>query len=113
MSRLTLPHYGGKGHYMKCSESLACNGNCGDCDSLYEIVEKLARYEDEEERQPQTAADHFRAMNDEELADALMAYLVNSVENSDLADLRVEFEDGYRDALLRELRQPVKAGDRE
>ena len=62
MSRLTLPHYGGKGHYMKCSESLACNGNCGDCDSLDEIVEKLAEYEDKEEQKPQTKADRMIAM---------------------------------------------------
>lgn len=68
MSRLTLLHYGGKGHYMKCSERLACNGNCGDCDSLDEIVEKLAEYEDKEEQKPQTNADRIRAMSDKELA---------------------------------------------
>ena len=60
---------------------------------------------------PQTNADRIRAMSDEELVDALMVFLVKSVENSDLADLRVEFADGYRDALLRELRQPVKDGE--
>lgn len=60
---------------------------------------------------PQTAADHFRAMSDKELADALMAFFVNATRNSDLADVQVEFEDGYRDALLRELRQPVEDGD--
>lgn len=60
-----------------------------------------------------TNADRIRVMNDEELADALMMFLVKAMENSEFANVRVEFEDGYRDALLRELRQPAKDGDDE
>lgn len=50
MARLTLPHYGGDGHYMKCSESFGCDGNCGECDELDKIVDRLAYYEDMEEQ---------------------------------------------------------------
>ncbi len=50
MSRLTLPHYGGKGHYMRCSEQFGCSGECADCEELDKIIEKLAEYEDKEER---------------------------------------------------------------
>ena len=46
MGRLTLPHYGGKGHYMKCSEQFGCSGECADCEELDKIVERLAYYED-------------------------------------------------------------------
>ena len=60
---------------------------------------------------PQTNADRIRAMSDEELVDALMTFLVKSVENSEFSKVKVEFEEGYRDALLEELRQPVKDGD--
>ena len=82
MNRLTLPHYGGKGHYMKCSESLACNGNCGDCDSLDEIVEKLAEYEDKEEQKPQANAER-------------MISLIQNGKVRDLLDWWEEiFEDG-------------------
>lgn len=61
---------------------------------------------------PKTNADRIRAMSDEELVDALMAFLVKSVENgeSSEAKVKVEFEEGYRDALLEELRQPVEDG---
>lgn len=58
-----------------------------------------------------TNADRIRAMSDEELVDALMTFLVKSVENSEFSKVKVEFEEGYRDALLEELRQPVKDGD--
>ena len=106
MSRLTLSHYGGKGHYMKCSESLACNGNCGDCDSLDEIVDKLAEYEDKEEQKPQTNADRIRAMSDEELAELLCTdHCVQIRGNNKLCD-------GTCLACVEEwLRQPVKDGD--
>jgi hypothetical protein len=67
MSRLTLPHYGGKGHYMKCSEQFGCSGECTDCEELDKIVEKLAEYEDKEALNQQTNADRIRAMSDEEL----------------------------------------------
>lgn len=67
MNRLTLPHFGGKGHYMKCSEQFACNGECGDCDELDKIVEKLAEYEDREEKKIKTNADRIRDMTDKEL----------------------------------------------
>lgn len=50
MERLTLPHYGKKGHYMKCSERLGCDGNCGECDELDKLVNRLAYYEDLEEQ---------------------------------------------------------------
>lgn len=60
---------------------------------------------------PQTNADRIRAMSDEELVDALMTFLVKSVENSEFSKVKVEFEEGYRDALLEELRQPVKDGE--
>ena len=46
IGRLTLPHYGGKGHYMKCSEQFGCSGECADCEELDKIVERLAYYED-------------------------------------------------------------------
>ena len=46
MGRLTLPHYGGNGHYMKCSEQFGCSGECADCEELDKIVERLAYYED-------------------------------------------------------------------
>lgn len=46
MVRLTLPHYGEDGHYMKCSEDFGCDGNCGDCPELDQLVERLAAYED-------------------------------------------------------------------
>ena len=46
MGRLTLPHYGGNGHYMKCSEQFGCSGECADCEELEKIVERLAYYED-------------------------------------------------------------------
>ena len=62
-------------------------------------------------QKPQTNADRIRAMSDEELVDALMTFLVKSVENSEFSKVKVEFEEGYRDALLEELRQPVKDGD--
>lgn len=62
-------------------------------------------------RKPKTNADRIRAMSDEELVDALMTFLVKSVENSEFSKVKVEFEEGYRDALLEELRQPVKDGD--
>ena len=68
MDRLTLPHYDGKGHYMKCSEQFGCSGECADCEELDKIVEKLAEYEDKEEKQPKTNADRIRAMSDEELS---------------------------------------------
>ena len=58
-----------------------------------------------------TNADRIRAMSDEELVDALMTFLVKSVENSEFSKVKVEFEEGYRDALLEELRKPVKDGD--
>ena len=101
MNRLTLPHYGGKGHYMKCSESLACNGNCGDCDSLDEIVEKLAEYEDKEEQKPQTNAER-------------MVALIQNGKVRDLLDWWEEiFEDGVPgdDYFEWWLRLPVKDGD--
>lgn len=83
-----------------------------DCKEHYKYAELFARkLIGHGKTHTMTAADHFRAMSDEELADALMAFLVNAMENSDFADVRVEFDDGYRDALLRELRQPVKDGD--
>lgn len=44
--RLTLPHHGGKGHYMKCSEQLGCSGKCEDCEDLDALVDRLAAYED-------------------------------------------------------------------
>ena len=118
MSRLTLPHYGGKGHYMKCSESLACNGNCGDCDALAEIVEKLAEYEDKEERNPQTNADRIRAMSDEELAEFLAAKFADLQsqqllgESSQLTatELRVLAHKWYCQ-WMHWLRQPVKDGE--
>ena len=66
MGRLTLPYYGGNGHYMKCSEQFGCSGECADCEELDKIVEKLAEYEDREEKKPQTNADRFRAMSDDE-----------------------------------------------
>lgn len=69
MERLTLPHYGGKGHYMKCSEQFGCDGLCGNCDELDKLVERLAEYEDKAEHKPVTNADRIRAMTDEELAD--------------------------------------------
>ena len=69
MGRLTLPYYGGNGHYMKCSEQFGCSGECADCEELDKIVEKLAEYEDREEKKPQTNADRIRAMSDEELAE--------------------------------------------
>lgn len=50
MERLTLPHYGGDGHYMRCSEHLGCDGNCGECEDLDKIVNRLAYYEDMEEQ---------------------------------------------------------------
>lgn len=71
MGRLTLPYYGGNGHYMKCSEQFGCSGECADCEELDKIVEKLAEYEDREEKKPQTNADRIRAMSDEELAERL------------------------------------------
>ncbi|MBQ5712369.1 MAG: hypothetical protein IIV61_07145 [Oscillospiraceae bacterium] len=74
MGRLTLPHYGGKGHYMKCSEQFGCSGECTDCEELDKIVDKLAEYEDREEKKPQTNADRIRAMSDEELAWELMTW---------------------------------------
>lgn len=46
MGRLTLPHYGCEGHYMKCSEQFGCSGECADCEELDKIVERLAYYED-------------------------------------------------------------------
>lgn len=69
MSRLTLPHYDGKGHYMRCSEQFGCSGECADCKELDKIIEKLAEYEDKEERKPSTNADSIRAMSDDELAE--------------------------------------------
>lgn len=90
-----------------------CNGKKGFCDhdnecqSTCEFFDGRGGYYAE----VVTNADRIRAMSDEELVDAMMVFLVKSVENSDLADLRVEFADGYRDALLRELRQPAKDGD--
>ena len=50
MERLTLPHYDGNGHYMKCSEQFGCSGDCGVCDDLDEIISRLAYYEDLEEQ---------------------------------------------------------------
>lgn len=50
MERLTLAHYGGNGHYMRCSERYGCIGDCGACEELDELVERLAFYEDLEER---------------------------------------------------------------
>ena len=111
MSRLTLPHYGGKGHYMKCSERLACNGNCGDCDSLDEIVEKLAEYEDKEEQKPQTNADRIRAMSDEELVEHFMigsiCHYISKVEGMEWCATHGTCEQCVRDWL----RQPVKDGE--
>lgn len=72
MSRLTLPHYGGKGHYMRCSEQFGCSGECADCEELDKIVEKLAEYEDKEERKPSNHGDRIRAMSDEELANVVV-----------------------------------------
>lgn len=124
MSRLTLPHYGGKGHYMKCSESLACNGNCGDCDSLDEIVEKLAEYEDKEEQKPQTNADRIRAMSDEELAEfmaerydrehtaRILGELIGRGYTPDRT-MRMALHEKVRMQWLDWLRQPVKDGEGE
>lgn len=50
LERLTLQHYGGKGHYMKCSEQFGCDGLCGNCDELDKLVERLAFYEDRAEQ---------------------------------------------------------------
>ena len=108
MKRLTLPHYGGKGHYMKCSESLACNGNCGDCDSLDEIVEKLAEYEDKEEQKPQTNGDRYRTMSDEELA-RTFAQTGNCPPSSKYGHNCERCGKCWLDYL----RQPVKDGDNE
>lgn len=108
MTRLTLPHYGGKGHYMKCSERFGCDGNCGDCDSLDEIVEKLARYEDEEERKPQTNADRIRAMSDEELAWELMTWRIETCARLNGAESPYP---NTQKTILEWLQQPVKDGD--
>ena len=107
MSRLTLPHYGGKGHYMKCSESLACNGNCGDCDSLDEIVEKLAEYEDKEEQKSQTNADRIRAMSDEELVELVIRQGCPPPRNH----VTCGTAGTCQECWLKYLRQPVKDGD--
>lgn len=46
MERLTDKHYTGDGYYMKCSERLRCEDNCGECDQLDEIIDRLGAYED-------------------------------------------------------------------
>ena len=99
MSRLTLPHYGGNGHYMKCSEQFGCSGECTDCEELDKIVEKLAEYEDKEEQKPKTNADRIRAMSDEELSTLLC----------DISDCSVCRFGQYSGCALREwLKQPAE-----
>ena len=102
MNRLTLPHWGGKGHYMKCSEQFGCSGDCADCEELDKIVEKLAEYENKEEEKPQTNADRIRSMTDEEMA-------------TDLLDMFEEIcEDGVpcKEWMLSWLKQPNSFDDR-
>ena len=112
MSRLTLPHYSGKGHYMKCSEQFGCSGECADCEELDKIVEKLAEYEDKEALKPQTNADRIRAMSDEELADWLArTQIANVAEALEIAKIPYEQEDGIKNEVAKEclewLQQPA------
>ena len=46
MERLTDKHYTGDGYYMKCSGRLRCEDNCGECDQLDEVIDRLGAYED-------------------------------------------------------------------
>lgn len=45
MERYTENHYDGNGYYLICSGNCETL-NCGDCDILGEIVDRLAAYED-------------------------------------------------------------------
>ena len=45
MERYTENHYDGNGYYLICSGNCEMI-NCGDCDILGEIVDRLAAYED-------------------------------------------------------------------
>lgn len=105
MERLTLPHYGGKGHYMKCSEQFGCDGLCGNCDELDKLVERLAEYEDKAEHKPVTNADRIRAMSDEELAAWLGEHLDCSACPVGLACVH---NNGCPGSLVEWLKQPAE-----
>ena len=109
MGRLTVPHFDDKGHYMKCSEQFGCSGECADCEELDKIVEKLAEYEDKEERKPQTNADRIRAMSDEELAEYIDA-VAEACYNAGSEDLPLSNSNPLSNAynILEWLKQPVE-----
>ena len=73
MERLTDKHFSGKGYYMLCSGVLRCNGQCGECEELEKVVDRLGEYEDKAEQKPKTNADRIRVMSDEELVKFLLA----------------------------------------
>lgn len=115
MGRLTLPYYGGNGHYMKCSEQFGCSGECADCEELDKIVEKLAEYEDREEKKPQTNADRIRAMSDEELANffadrcLMVGYLQLTDARYNLTATQIEAQKQTAYCILmRWLKQPAE-----
>ena len=104
MSRLTLPHYSGKGHYMKCSEQFGCSGECADCEELEKLGEKLADYEDKEALNQQTNEGRMRAMRAVELAE----FLCSKFECSNCVG--AEFcnsKDGKANGLVKWLQQPA------
>ena len=58
---------------------------------------------------PKTNADRIRAMSDEELADEFMRFFAEVLNTNTDGDW--SFSDGFRDDLLKDLRQPVKDGE--
>ena len=56
-----------------------------------------------------TNADRIRAMSDEELADEFMGFFAEVLNTN--TDGYWDFSDGFRDDLLKDLRQPVKDGE--
>ena len=108
MGRLTLPYYGGNGHYMKCSEQFGCSGECADCEELDKIVEKLAEYEDREEKKPQTNADRIRAMSDELLASQMVVVVEEAIKVLTDLDVPDEILNVLRSQILEWLKQPAE-----
>ena len=85
MERLADKHFSGKGYYMLCSGVLRCVGNCGECEELEKVVDRLGEYEDKAEQKPKTNADRIRAMSDEELATFVAEKIVN-IENQKMIE---------------------------
>lgn len=77
-----------------------------DNEDHYKYAELFARkLIDHGKTHTMTNADRYRAMSDEELADALMRFVKGLVESEGRV---VTFEEGFREELLHQLQQPVK-----